>query len=115
MTRVIFRFLDKPSQNKQYDEQHTEQYKGLNLLAHAQIIERSLQSRCGGQNACGTCRVRVVTGTVSAMNSEERALLEKLGGQNVHRLACQCFPEGVDEVIVEVPQERFKDARHTKE
>ncbi len=108
MFRVIFKFPDG-------SESSTESYSQLNLLAHAQLVERSLQSRCGGHAECGTCRVRIVSGNVSKPSEEEESLLKRVsraaGGQNILRLACQCFPEPGADVVVEVPAAKFKDAR----
>lgn len=119
MSHVVFHYqisADKAQTHTGAEPQREEiitvdAYDSLNLLAHAQIAERSLQSRCGGQCACGTCRIQIVSGTVSPMSDEEKSLLQRVGGQNVHRLACQCFPELGEDVHVLVPTERFKDAR----
>jgi ferredoxin len=109
--RVIFKFSDGTSAS-------TEAYPQLNILAHAQLVERSLQSRCGGQCACGTCRVRIASGAVSAPQEEEKNLLRRVtrsaAGQNLLRLACQCFPEPGADVVVEVPASQFSDARDGK-
>jgi ferredoxin len=108
--KVIFRFPDG-------SEAEVEGYSQLNLLAHAQIAERSLQSRCGGHCECSTCRIRLVSGRLSPMRDEERELLTRVGALNDGmRLACQAFPEPTgnsetDAVVVEVPKDRFKDAR----
>lgn len=105
--KVTFRFPES--------EVTVEGFEQLNLLAHAQLAERGLQSRCGGQCECCTCRVRLIAGRLSEMREPERVLLQKAGetGPDV-RLSCQAFPVfgsgGVD-VVVEVPRTRFKDAR----
>lgn len=108
--KIVFRFGSN-------SEERIEGYQQLNLLAHAQMLERSLQSRCGGQRECSTCRVIVVSGKVSPMREPERELLERVGafrqGQQSVRLACQTFPEEDvgGEVILEVPTKKFQDAR----
>ncbi|MBI3558674.1 MAG: 2Fe-2S iron-sulfur cluster binding domain-containing protein [Deltaproteobacteria bacterium] len=90
-------------------------YEALNLLAHGQIAERSLQSRCGGHCECGTCRVIVESGAVSAMRPEEKALLARLGVTDSRvRLACQTFPADSKLNVVGVPAEKFIDARGKK-
>ncbi|MEW6056219.1 MAG: 2Fe-2S iron-sulfur cluster-binding protein [Bdellovibrionota bacterium] len=102
--KVIFRFVD--------GDVEVDAYKELNLLAHAQLIERSLQSRCGGQCECSTCRVRLISGRLSPMQTDEMNLLKKaraLDGESV-RLACQAFPDS-ELVVIEVPQGKFSDAR----
>ena len=106
--RVIFKFPDG-------SQAETEGYTQLNILAHGQLVERSLQSRCGGHCECGTCRVHILSGTVSQASEEEKNLLKRVtrsaDGQNVLRLACQCFPESGADVVIEVPGKAYKDAR----
>jgi 2Fe-2S ferredoxin len=106
--RVTLRFANG-------DEVTVEGFGQLNLLAHAQLAERSAQSRCGGQCECGTCRVRLIQGKLSPMKEPERELLERVGAlKGEFRLACQAFPEGSGDVVVEVPKERFRDARKSR-
>lgn len=93
------------------DEVEIEGYDQLNLLAHGQIAERSLQSRCGGQCECSTCRVELVSGELSPMREPERELLERVkANDGKTRLACQAFPAS-SIVIVRVPKKTFRDAR----
>ncbi|MBI3544042.1 MAG: (2Fe-2S)-binding protein [Deltaproteobacteria bacterium] len=96
-------------------ECEVESYSQLNLLAHAQIAERSVQSRCGGHRECGTCRVRIESGKVNEPSAEELELLHRAGAAPGMRLACQVFPESADPagqpVVVRVPGEKFVDAR----
>ena len=67
----------------------------LNLLAHAQLVELEIGSRCGGHGICGGDRIQIKTqnGSVSPMTDVEQKHLTE---QEIHegwRLACQCFPE----------------------
>jgi ferredoxin len=87
----------------------TEAFSQLNILAHAQILELDLMSRCGGQAACGTCRVILKSGELSKIREEEKKLLTKIKKEGI-RLACQAFPES-EEVIVEVPNKESVDLR----
>lgn len=95
------------------EEVSVEAYDQLNLLAHAQIAERSLQSRCGGHCECCTCRIILVDGELSTMRAQERELLRLMGVNDPRvRLACQAFPgKSCPAVLVEVPHEKFVDAR----
>lgn len=101
------------------DQVEVEGYDQLNLLAHAQIAERSLQSRCGGQCVCSTCRVELVSGVLSEMRDPERELLGRVGvspeaiERGTIRLACQAFPASpeTEEVVIRVPRKKFSDAR----
>lgn len=91
-----------------------EAYGQLNILAHAQIAERELQSRCGGHCECSTCRVVLVAGRLSPMQEEERKLLARVGVDDPRtRLACQAFPEPSEGgIVLEVPTKKLADARH---
>lgn len=91
-----------------------EAHQQLNLLAHGQLVERSLQSRCGGHAECGTCRIEILEGVVSPMGPEEAALLGKVSrGASIGawRLACQCFPEPGERIVARVPGKNFPDMR----
>lgn len=107
----IIKFVFGPNQK---DVVEVEAIPQLNILAHAQIAERSLQSKCGGQCACGTCRIRLVSGELSQIRPEEAALLKKAGAEAGMRLSCQSFPVDGADLVIEVPAERFKDARFTR-
>ena len=67
----------------------------LNLLAHAQLDEWFLGSRCGGHGECGRDRVRVnpQAGDLSAVTGAELKLLTPEELAQGWRLACQCWPE----------------------
>lgn len=113
MTEIRVRFIFDEG-----DEVEVEGYDQLNLLAHAQIAERSLQSRCGGQCECSTCRVELVSGKLSPMREPERELLKRVNcltpdaepNDGKMRLACQAFPASSN-VIIRVPKKTFRDAR----
>lgn len=109
--QLIFRFSDGT-------EERVEGYDQLNLLAHGQLLERDLQSRCGGHGECGTCRVRILGGTVSSPSVEETQILKtRLSETPNWRLACQCFPvlpsdpKKTEVILVEVPRKTFPDRR----
>ncbi len=70
----------------------------LNLLAHAQILELEIGSRCGGFGECGGDRVRITEGAelLSPVTAAER---EHLSADEIRagcRLACQAFPQRAD-------------------
>ncbi|WP_218079701.1 2Fe-2S iron-sulfur cluster-binding protein [Anthocerotibacter panamensis] len=72
-------------------------------LAHRVLINHA----CGGVCACSTCHVYVREGMKScnpAQDSEEEQLDNAphiLMGKS--RLACQCIPDGSQDLVVEVP------------
>ena len=68
--------------------------RGLNLLGHAQMIELSIGSQCGGHGKCGKDRVILDPENLAKVNPPtelERLHLGELLNQGF-RLACQCFP-----------------------
>lgn len=75
----------------------------LNLaLAHGLEIDHA----CGGVCACATCHVIVRQGLDTCndpSDDEEDQLDEAPGVTPKSRLACQCVPNGTQDVVVEVP------------
>lgn len=70
-------------------------YRSLNLLAHAQMEELDIGSRCGGYGECGGDRIQVLQGldSLSSVTEAERRHLSEEELSQGYRLACQCFPE----------------------
>ena len=62
---------------------------GTTILAAAQSVGVELASACGGQGSCGHCRVRVVSGAVSAPTDVEVELLSAAERAAGARLACR--------------------------
>jgi 2Fe-2S ferredoxin len=61
---------------------------------------------CGGVSACSTCHVVVLEGLSScneASDSEEDQLDKAPGLTPQSRLACQCIPNGTENLLVQVP------------
>ena len=75
-------------------------YREINLLAHAEYADIDIPQACGGQAECGTCRVLVLSGEVTAPTAEERDLAKQHPGifRDGERLACQCRPRSDLEV-----------------
>ena len=48
-----------------------------------------LRHDCGGKALCGTCRVKLVSGSLSPMTERERTRLVAIGADEGTRLACQ--------------------------
>ncbi len=76
-------------------------FRGLNLLAHAQMDELEIGSRCGGWGECGGDRVLVTKGEdlLSALTDAEREHLTAGDIELGYRLACQAFPQQDDASI----------------
>ncbi len=61
---------------------------------------------CGGVCACSTCHVIVREGAESCneASEDEDDMLELAPGLTAEsRLACQCIPDGSEDVVVEIP------------
>ncbi len=69
-------------------------YQNLNLLAHAQMEELEIGSRCGGHGICGGDRIQVLVEPtkLSPITEAEREHLSLLELSQGWRLACQCWP-----------------------
>ena len=62
---------------------------------------------CGGVCACSTCHIVVRKGINScneATDDEEEMLDLAPGLEPQSRLACQCVPDGSEDVVVEIPE-----------
>jgi ferredoxin len=84
-------------------------HSGLNLLAHAQVIELFIGSECGGHGKCGRDRVIISPEDrtrVSVPTAIESAHLKPEELAAGYRLACQCFPNANDLTItVQLPSD----------
>ncbi len=72
---------------------------GLNLLAHAQLIELDIGSQCGGHGKCGKDRVILASSDQKKVNPPTQIELHQLSAAELmqgYRLACQCFPNTSD-------------------
>jgi uncharacterized 2Fe-2S/4Fe-4S cluster protein (DUF4445 family) len=79
----------------------TEVPPGATLLAAAQSVGIDLQATCGGLGTCGSCRVRLAAGAVSAMDEDEAAELGAAAVAAGYRLACQARVQ--TDVRIEIP------------
>ena len=76
----------------------------LGLLLEAGV---DLDHTCGGVAACSTCHVYVTRGFETApepIEEEEDMLDFAPGVRENSRLACQCVPDGSQDVEVEIPE-----------
>lgn len=85
-----------------------EAHDGLpgSLLAYAQAAGVPVDHACGGVCACSTCHVVVRAGQDAcneASDDEEDMLDLAPGVCDGSRLACQCVPDGTQDLIVEIP------------
>lgn len=65
-----------------------------------------LDHACGGVCACSTCHVVIKEGydtTNEALEEEEDQLESAPDLKSTSRLACQCVPDGTQDVVVDIP------------
>ena len=82
------------------------------------ILETNLENDvdhlndCGGNCACSTCKVVVVSGgeILSEQQEDERDTLDAYGWDpDDFRLSCQCVLEGEGEIVIRFPDEDEDD------
>lgn len=76
------------------------------LLEIALGHDVDIDHACGGVCACSTCHVIVREGleTCNEATEDEEDQLDNAPGLTTRsRLACQCVPDGTQDVVVEVP------------
>lgn len=76
---------------------------GASLLESAQAAGVELVAVCGGSGSCGTCRVKLMSGALSALTLVEEAELSREELSAGYRLACQAIPRS--DVRVDIPPE----------
>lgn len=79
------------------------------LLDAIQKAGIDLVASCGGTGFCGTCLVKVVQGSVTAVSSIEREVLEEKSLQQNLRLACQTGVQS--DVRIFIPPESLTGAQ----
>jgi ferredoxin len=90
-------------------------YSQLNLLAHAQLEELEVGSRCGGHGICGNDRIKVSKAyrdKLSPITKAEQLHLSKEDLNDGWRLACQCWPVS-NESTIEVSFKFNDDLTHS--
>jgi 2Fe-2S ferredoxin len=86
-------------------EAHHEGEPG-SVLDWADKHDVELDHACGGFAACSTCHVIVREGLDSCneTSEDEDDMLDEAPGLTLHsRLACQCIPDGTEDLVVEIP------------
>jgi uncharacterized 2Fe-2S/4Fe-4S cluster protein (DUF4445 family) len=74
--------------------------KNESLLACARRLGVGINSICGGQGICHSCKVQVLTGTVSKPTPNEHEAFNSQELKAGWRLACQAYPGGDCKVAV---------------
>lgn len=86
---------------------------GETLLEAAQRAGVALSAVCGGMGVCGGCRVRVLSGAVSAINDTELDLLSEADVTDGLRLACQVIA-GDETIVVDVPPDSLSAVQRSQ-
>lgn len=76
------------------------------ILDWADRHDIEIEHACGGFAACSTCHVIVRKGLDSCneASEEEEDMLDEAPGLTLQsRLACQCIPDGSEDLVVEIP------------
>ena len=76
------------------------------ILDWADRNDIPLDHACGGFAACSTCHVIVKQGleTCNETSEDEDDMLDEAPGLTLQsRLACQCIPDGTQDLVVEIP------------
>jgi len=74
--------------------------KNESLLACARQLGVGINSICGGQGTCYSCKVQVLSGAVSGPEPKEREVFTAQELKEGWRLACQTYPAGDCRVAV---------------
>jgi len=75
----------------------------VHLLAAAQTAGVGLSAVCGGVGTCQDCKIRIISGDVSAVQPIEQKAFSQAELSGGWRLACQVFPQS--DLIVDIPPE----------
>jgi len=78
-------------------------YTNQSLLGCARQLGIGISSVCGGQGTCHSCKVRVLSGTVSEPTAGERETFSPRELEEGWRLACQAYP--ASDLKLSVPPE----------
>jgi 2Fe-2S ferredoxin len=76
------------------------------ILDIAMAKDIDIDHACGGVTACATCHIIVRSGIQSCneASDQENDQLDKAPGLTAQsRLACQCIPDGSQDLIIEIP------------
>ncbi len=82
------------------------------LLVCARRVGIGINSVCGGQGTCWSCKVQVLSGVVSEPTSSDREAFSSQELKDGWRLACQTYPAG--DCKLSVPPESMSTAQRTQ-
>jgi uncharacterized 2Fe-2S/4Fe-4S cluster protein (DUF4445 family) len=74
--------------------------KSESLLACAHQLGVGINSICGGEGTCNSCKIQVLSGTVSKPRLNEREIFTSQELKEGWRLACQTYPDSDCKIAV---------------
>jgi uncharacterized 2Fe-2S/4Fe-4S cluster protein (DUF4445 family) len=86
--------------------------KNESLLACAHQLGVGINSLCGGEGICHSCKVQVLSGTVSKPTTNEREAFNSQELKERWRLACQAYP--TSDCKIAVPAESMTTAQRVQ-
>lgn len=104
--KVTFMPMNEVIEVDPADLPYTREGRPGSLLEIAEGHGIDIDHACGGVCACSTCHVIVRQGleTCNEATDDEYDQLDNAPGQEADsRLACQCVPDGSQDVVVEIP------------
>lgn len=107
--KILFRLEEGQEKEVTVDPKHLPERDGEpgSLLGYALDAGLKIDHACGGFCACSTCHVIVRQGleTCNEASEDEEDMVEMAPGlTDQSRLACQCIPDGTQDLVVEVPE-----------
>lgn len=87
-------------------------HAGDSILDCARQTGVGINSVCGGYGTCESCKVQVISGTVSEPTSSELGTFSKQELHDGWRLACQTFPES--DCKLHIPSESMTSSQRTQ-
>jgi uncharacterized 2Fe-2S/4Fe-4S cluster protein (DUF4445 family) len=86
--------------------------KNESFLTCARLLGVGISSICGGRGTCRSCKVQVLSGTVSEPTSKELEAFTSQELQDGWRLACQTYP--ISDCKLNVPPESMTTPQRTQ-
>ncbi len=77
--------------------------EGKTILEASRELGAGIESLCGGQRACGKCKIKLEEGSLSSFSMEEERFISELEKRDGFRLACAAQITG--EVVIFIPEE----------
>lgn len=104
--RITFQPLGKTVTAGAVDPAAHHEGRPGSVLDWADQNDIPLDHACGGFAACSTCHIIVREGlaTCNETSDDEEDMLDEAPGlTRQSRLACQCIPDGTQDLVVEIP------------